>query len=188
MLSCCFIFACLWLQGMLNIYVICLWVICIFSPGNLSSPPNTKLFNRKQHRQPAAWLCCHGSLERVFEVWVGSRLLLFPLIFLVLIIFLSSHVPPQPMSPSSLGHTPSISLHQAAVMAEPEIWEREREGPMRSKVVWRKTALVEKPTQCLPYANPSLPSDTSRGPWPKGGGHILPSPGGSVMNSPLLWV
>lgn len=62
-----------------------------FSPGScldgFSSPPNTELLNRKQHRKPAAPLCCHGASARVFEVWVWNRLLLFPLIFLVLIIF-----------------------------------------------------------------------------------------------------
>lgn len=37
--------------------------------------------------------------------------------------FLSSHLPPQPLSPSSLGLAPNISLHQVAVMTEPEILE-----------------------------------------------------------------
>lgn len=38
--------------------------------------------------------------------------------------FLSSHLPPHPMSPSSLGLPPSILLHPAAGMVEPEILER----------------------------------------------------------------
>lgn len=148
MLSSCFIFAFLWLQGMSNIYFICLWVICIFPPGNFlhgfSSPPNTKLLNRKQHRKPASQLCCHRASARGFEVWAWNRLLLFPLIFLVFDYFLSSHLPPQPMCLSSLGHAPSISLHQAAVVNEPEILERQREGQMRSKLVLRGTALLWK--------------------------------------------
>lgn len=77
MLSRCFIFEFLWLQVMSDIYFICLWDICIFSSGNclngFSSPPNTRLLNRKQHRKPAAWSCCHRASAHVFEVecWTG---------------------------------------------------------------------------------------------------------------------
>lgn len=38
--------------------------------------------------------------------------------------FLSSHLPSQPMSPSSIGLLPSILLHLAAGMVKPEILAR----------------------------------------------------------------
>ena len=133
-------------------------------------PLMRKLLNRKQHRKPEVQFCCHRASAHVF--WSASieQASLIPSHHAYFDYFLCSHLSAQPMSPSSLGLPPSILLHQAVVIPEPEIVKRE--GQMWSKLVLSgKTLLWKKSLKRPPYEGPSLP--TGMFPKQRGGGHIL---------------
>lgn len=96
--------------------------------------------------------------------------------------FLSSHLSPQPMSPSSLGLPPSILLHQAAVMAKTRNLGEKRTNVTIVSFEWY-SIIMAKSMKCPPYEGPSLP--TGMFPWQSGSGQSAPK--GSVIKSPACF-
>ena len=172
---------------MLNIYFMCLWVICIFSSGNclngFSSPANTKLLSRKQHRRQAAPLGCQGASAFVLK-YDCSTSFSYSLSSSCFDYFLSSHLPPQAMSPSSLRPPPSMLLHWAPVMAKSEILETK--GRMWPKLVLSETEwLWQNPSRVPLTKVPPYQLICSHG---RGSGHTLSLRVSDEEHSLLLWL